>query len=339
MLAIMDKYKKYTSFEFWPNWLLYLPVVLSLPYWLVRYRSLSVMALANPGFYLGGIKNENKFKILASIPAWFKPKTIAIPANSQIEEVLDLVNTHALEFPLIIKPQIGERGTGVEKLTNRTTLQAYLTHQNQASMLQEFIDWPEEFGVLWYQMPDGPCGISSLVRKSFLEIEGDGVHTFSELLSREERAQERLPYLVKKHEALLQTIPVKGERILLEPIGNHCRGTQFINANALINPNLVEAFKAIAQTIPGFYIGRFDVKAASIEDFLQGRNIKVMELNGITSEPGHIYHPGRGALKGWRDLWQHWNRVFKIGAFNRAKGYKAMGTLTLCRNLKMKEVI
>lgn len=56
-------------------------------------------------------------------------------------------------------------------------------------MLQEFIDWPEEFG------------ISSLVQKSFLTLIGDGIQTFQAALLQVERAQDRLPYLLEKHQA------------------------------------------------------------------------------------------------------------------------------------------
>ena len=31
------------------------------------------------------------------------------------------------------------------------------------------------------------------------------------------------------------------------------------------------------------------MKVNSIEDLYEGRNIKIMELNGVSSDPGHIY--------------------------------------------------
>lgn len=68
-----------------------------------------------------------------------------------------------------------------------------------------------------------------------------------------------------------------------------------------------------------------------------GKNIQVMELNGITSEPAHIYHPRRGAIKGWRDLWHHWNVVFAIGALNRTEGLKPIGTLKLLKKISTPE--
>ncbi len=106
------------------------------------------------------------------------------------------------------------------------------------------------------------------MQKSFLTLTGDGIQTVQAALLQAERAQDRLPYLLEKHQAQLNDIPALGEKILLEPIGNHCRGIQFINANAIINNKLIGTMQEIATHVPGFYIGRFDVKAASLEDLL-----------------------------------------------------------------------
>jgi phosphomannomutase len=57
-----------------------------------------------------------------------------------------------------------------------------------------------------------------------------------------------------------------GENRLLEPIGNHCRGTKFVNANHLINNQLDEVFSKISEGFEGFYYGRFDMKVESIDD-------------------------------------------------------------------------
>jgi len=326
---------KKLSFEFWPTWLLYLPVVLAGPYWWFRYKSFSVAALANPGFYLGGIKNDNKFSILEPIPSRFKPKTMGVAKNAKLTDVLADMELHQIYFPCIIKPQYGERGKGVEKLDSLIDLNAYLQQSILPLMIQEYIDWPEEFGVMWYQIPGKSYGISSLVRKSFLSIVGDGKSSFKSLLEKEGRARERQEYLLGKYQQQLDSVPKLGEKVVLEPIGNHCRGTVFLDAANCISDELIKAIHNIAASIPGFYLGRFDVKSTSLEDLMAGKNIKIMELNGITSEPAHIYHPGRGALKGWRDLLAHWNLVFKIGALNRTTGLKPPGLFYVLRQMQV----
>jgi hypothetical protein len=50
--------------------------------------------------------------------------------------------------------------------------------------------------------------------------------------------------------------------------------------------------------------------------------VKVIELNGVTSEATHIYDPGIGLLEAWRTLFDQWRILFEIGAANRAAGHR-----------------
>jgi len=78
--------------------------------------------------------------------------------------------------------------------------------------------------------------------------------------------------------------------VVLEPIGNHCRGTTFLNANDIIDEKLTKVFDSISNRIPGFYFGRYDLRCSSIEDLKKGKNVRIIELNGAGSEPDNIYH-------------------------------------------------
>jgi hypothetical protein len=42
-------------------------------------------------------------------------------------------------------------------------------------------------------------------------------------------------------------------------------------------------------------------------------NFIVIELNGVTGEPGHIYDPQGSILDGWRALLEHWSMAWRIG--------------------------
>ena len=52
----------------------------------------------------------------------------------------------------------------------------------------------------------------------------------------------------------------------------------------------------------------------------RGRNFKVVELNGVTSEATHIYDPANGLLAAYRVLFKQWRLAFEIGALCRARG-------------------
>jgi hypothetical protein len=40
----------------------------------------------------------------------------------------------------------------------------------------------------------------------------------------------------------------------VEPIGNHSRGTKFLDGTHLINEELVDVFRQIAQPLDGFFL-------------------------------------------------------------------------------------
>jgi hypothetical protein len=94
----------------------------------------------------------------------------------------------------------------------------------------------------------------------------------------------------------------------------------FLNGNPLTTPALEACIDAIARGFEGFYFGRFDVRAPSgVEGLREGR-FKILELNGVTSEATHIYHPGTPLGAAYRVLMQQWRIAFDIGAENRRLG-------------------
>ncbi len=117
----------------------------------------------------------------------------------------------------------------------------------------------------------------------------------------------------------MDTILPKGKQLELVSIGNHCLGTAFLDANHLINNQLHDVFDSISKQIDGFYFGRYDLRAGSIEDLYAG-NFKVMELNGCGAEPAHIYQPGSSLFAAWKVLFTHWKTLYLISRQNHKKG-------------------
>ncbi len=76
----------------------------------------------------------------------------------------------------------------------------------------------------------------------------------------------------------------------------------------------------VSRAYEGFYFGRYDVRANSIEDFRTARGLRILELNGVTSEATHIYDPQRGLLAAYRTLCRQWQLAFEIGAANNRLG-------------------
>jgi hypothetical protein len=315
--------KKYSHFEYWPWILFYIPVI---PYWLwlaLKNRSWAYFTVANPGIELGGFYGESKNDILHLIDNKYKPVTFLIEYNTKFENILSALTSNNLSYPIIAKPDIGERGTKVAKVNNEEELRKYHANITSNFIIQEFVNYEYEFGVLYSRMPNEDKGIvTSVTLKKFLSVTGDGKHNIKELMEQSTRARFQLKRFEAELGEKLNIILKPNEEYLLEPIGNHCRGTEFINNNFLINDVLNKVFNDISNPIKGFYFGRFDLKVKSIEDLYKGQNIKILELNGASSEPGHIYDTRNNLIKAYKDLTWHWKRLSDISKINISLGHK-----------------
>ena len=84
---------------------------------------------------------------------------------------------------------------------------------------------------------------------------------------------------------------------------------------------LEHSIDQICRGIDGFYFGRFDIRFPSSKDFHAGRNFKIIELNGVTSESTNIYDPRYSLFDAYRILFAQWKIAFEIGAQNRRSGF------------------
>ncbi|CAH0994289.1 hypothetical protein EMA8858_00398 [Emticicia aquatica] len=312
---------KVFNYEYWPWWLFYLPMT---PYWLlqaVRAKSLTFFTAVNPGIEAGGFYGEHKTEILKNISPDYLAKTIFIRFDIPFDEVCKLLIINNLTYPIIAKPNVGERGNAVAKIHSEEELRQYHLLTKADYLIQEFVTYSIEFGVLFSRMPNEKLGkVSSITRKEFLTVTGDGKSTIEELILQNTRARFQLESLKQKLGIGIQEILAVDENRLLEPIGNHCRGTKFVNANYLLNSELDAVFAKISESFDGFFYGRFDLKVSSIEDLYLGKNIKIMELNGVSSDPGHIYDPKYYLWNAYRDLMWHWKRAANISIVNQKSG-------------------
>ena len=203
-------------------------------------------------------------------------------------------------------------------------MQAYLLQYPLDFIIQELIRLPEEVGVLYYRMPGMSKGqISSITTKEFLSVTGNGQSTVLELIAAYPRAVLQMDRIQQQYAALLNTIPGLGEKVNLGIVGNHAKGTRFINSNAAVTDALVATFDKISQSIDGFYYGRFDLKCTSFDALSTGKGLKIIELNGVCSEPTHIYDPGGGTYwSALKDIAKHWKIIFRIAKLNRKRGIK-----------------
>jgi len=319
---------KLTKYEYWPVGLLFLPAILLFwPLLAIRARALLYFTAANPSIPLGGFFGEKKYDIIKDIPKEYLPQTVLVSKN-QIYDIVNIATQHSFTYPLVVKPNIGERGKDIAIVNNDTELLQHTQHFTDDIMLQEYIHFTEEYGVIFYKYPNGKKkGITSIVKKGFLAVTGNGESTVKQLLQKNERGRLHLKQLIKDEPEKLKVIPKNNEEFIVQPIGNHCKGTAFLNFNKLITSEMIEAFDKISNSMDGFYYGRFDLRCFSDEDLQNGRNIRIIEVNGTTSEPGHIYDMNTMNLwKAYRDIWTNMKIISTISVMNHRQYKVAYAT-------------
>jgi membrane protein DedA with SNARE-associated domain len=310
--------------EFWPASLFYLPVAVWIGLLIVRYHGVSAVRAANPGIPGGGVVGESKWEILRRLPATWTIPSSRIAEGSRAErlaEVRRVLTARGWSWPIVLKPDVGQRGAGVKRAWCPADIERYLDRTDEALLVQPYHPGPCEAGVFYARHPDEPRGrILAMTDKRFPVVTGDGQSTLTQLIERHPRYRLQAELFVRRHQSRAHLVLRKGETFALAVAGNHAQGTEFRDGWHLWSPALEARVDAIARQHPGFFIGRFDVRYRDAEQFRAGRDLAIVELNGVTGEPTNIYDPGCSIVQAYRGLFQQWSLVFRIGAANRRAG-------------------
>lgn len=332
--------KRYSRWEFWPAWMFYPPVAAMYAWLGVRYRGLTLPTLANPSFRNGGLIGESKIEILRALMN-SAPDSVADgylipagPASQRHEEFRRICRQQGIAYPLVLKPNVGQRGAGFKIISCQAEAEEYLARVEADVILQRYVPDKKEIGVFYYRIPGQQSGeIFALTEKVFPTLVGDGTSTFEQLLRNDERASLiASTYLFRFHALRSQVLPA-GQQIRLVEAGNHCQGCIFRDGRHLISDELRRHIDEISKGIPGFFIGRYDIRYASDEDLVFG-NFKVIELNGAASEATNIYDERNSLLSAYRTLFKQWELVFRIGRANLDRGYRPPSVFTLLKDAR-----
>jgi hypothetical protein len=321
---IAARLARWSQWEFWPMWLFYAPVALWVVLLALRHRGISTITASNPGIPDGGVVGESKFGILSKLPPDCTIPSALVEGGSTSQRVRSIVaqmRERGWCYPVVLKPDVGQRGVGVRLAQCVEDLQTYCERERGAVLVQPYHSGPYEAGIFYYRLPGEARGrIFSITDKHFPVLIGDGRSTVEALVRAHPRYRLQASTFLTRHSRSLERILSAGERMQLAIAGNHAQGTLFRNGAHLRTPALERRIDEIAQFHPGFFVGRFDVRYTDVDGLRAGHGLAIVELNGATAESTDIYDPDRSLLSAYRQLFKQWSIVFAIGAANRAAG-------------------
>ena len=331
--------RRWTHWEFWPAWLFYIPVGVYYLWLVIRFRGFSVPTAANPAMETGGFIGESKFEILGELhrtSSEFVAEAFLLDGPTTSDRLLSLhrlCRQHAITLPFVLKPDVGQRGNGVRLIRSMRAALEYLEQVSAPVMVQHYVAGPHEAGVFYYRFPGEPRGhIFAITNKIFPTIIGDGIRTVEDLIRDDPRASLMASTYLRRFDMRQDEILASGEVLKLVETGNHAQGCIFRDGMHLRTNELERVIDRISRKLPGFFIGRYDMRYENEEDFKQGRNFQIVELNGASSEATCIYDARNSLFSAYRTLFRQWKLVFAIGARNRANGHAPSSLTALWRN-------
>jgi len=319
-------------------WAFYPPVMAYAGWLMLRHRGMLLPTVANPSFPGGGFFGESKAEILnlamLHVPQWTAPfirveRAEAAWLDSAVERdaALAALADAGLSLPVVAKPNLGCRGAGVKLVRTPADLLAYIEAfpRGAAFLLQRLVPFEGEAGIFYCRRPGQARGrIISITLKYFPYVTGDGQRTLRELILADPRAGQLSHLYLKRHTTRLDEVPAAGQPIRLAFAGSHSRGAIFRNGTHLVTPEMEARFDAIAQALPEFHFGRFDVRFERFADVQLGHGFTIVEANGAGAESTHIWDRSTPLLQAWRDLMRQYRWLFEIGAANRSRGFRTM---------------
>lgn len=328
-----------SALERMPKWLICVPLTLQWLWLSLRHGSSTLPSVANPAITAGGLVGEGKLEYFQAMGPVARAATAAHcaipPALRQaMPAVRQAMASAGINFPLIAKPDLGMCGFGVRLIANEEALSRYFAAfpVDQVVVLQQYLPWDGEAGIFYARQPDELRGrIIGLALRYFPSVTGDGTSSIAQLMAADPRAQRLLNRADHEFEQDTRVVPAPGQVVRLATVGSTRVGGLYRNGERWITPVLTAAIDAMARDMPDFYVGRFDVRFASLAELAQGQAFKTMEVNGAGSEAIQAWDPDMPLLQAFRTIFTKQALLFAIGAANRRRGHRPIGLLRLAQ--------
>lgn len=331
--------EKIGAFERLPKWLNLVPMVAQWLWLGLRYGSVTLPSSANPNITTGGLVGDTKseyFTCMGEVARAHVADFAMFRAQGaySLGKAMVAMRKAGLEFPLVAKPDLGWCGYGVRRIEDATALRDYLSRypENADLMLQQYLDEPGEAGLFYMRHPDQREGrLLGILLRHYPQVTGDGVSTIAQLVERDVRLQRTTHNAEHECDYDPHCVPAAGESVRLSLIASTRVGGCYEDGSEHATAELSAAVEAIAQDMPQFHVGRFDVRYRTLDELRRG-HFTIMEVNGAGSEAVHAWDPKYSIGDVYRIVFAKQRLLFALAAANRARGHKPCGLWALARH-------
>jgi len=345
-----DTKRSVSFFEFWPGWLMYMPVIVQWIGLSVYHRSLTLPFLANPDLTLSGMVGVPKSELMTQAKGLCKEAIldwVIFDVNEkmpqeQAEAWISSAGKSGIHLPFVCKPDIGCRGFGVKLVKNVKQLAGIIESYPKGTslMCQELASWEPEVGIFYVKDPESGKGdVVSITSKFLPTVTGDGVCKLGDLIENDSRAGQLIRLYRERHKDDWDRIPADGEVVKLVFSASHSKGAIFRDACKYITPELTSAVVKIMDDLPNFYYGRLDVKYADLASLQRGETLEIVEINAASSEAAHIWDRDAKYFDAVKTLLWQYRTLFQLGAYHRAQGRKAPSLIKFLRHLRVERTL
>lgn len=351
--------------EYWPTWVWYVLISPALCWHAVRHRSVFAWLACNPGIECGGgWVGESKWAILRGLGTSERVvRSDFVGARERIDDrvaaleqigrewsVRDECSASASDlishdrdagrdweqrfFPVILKPDVGERGHSVKLVGSLEEAKSYFELVKGDVIVQAFHPGPHECGVLWARRPvrrgetetEQRGFIYSITAKEFPVLTCDGESTLEELILWHPRFRRQHRVFLSRFAGDAKRVMPRGHVVRLGVAGNHCQGTLFRDGGHLLTPELERVIDEIARRfgestgqVDSLDFARFDIRYESDEMLREGRGFVIIEANGTSAESTNIYDPARSLWWAMKVLVGQWVVLIRLGLWRTGR--------------------
>ena len=132
------------------------------PFWgwyMLRSRAVWFFTPSNPKLTFGGMEGEPKREMYDLLPLNLYPTTFNILPSQSFDEVLQQLNISGIQYPLIVKPEIGGQGILFRKIDDEGSFKHYHSLVPVEYIVQKMVHYPIEVSVFHIRHPKEMKGI------------------------------------------------------------------------------------------------------------------------------------------------------------------------------------